>query len=314
MEIKEIIPGLIRITLFVPYPGFEEFINAWLINDNKRNRTVLVETGPTVSAVPLVEDIRSLGIGRIDYLLYTHIHIDHAGGAGKFSKIHPETKFIVPAKGRAHLINPEKLIIGSRENLGALCDIYGMPEPLNAAAFAPPDLDLDGLSVIDTPGHSPHHSSYVYDLDGTKILFAGEAAGCYFKLNDGSVFMHPATPHKFYYETAMESIDRLIRLKDTDIICYPHFGCSRDVNGELASAKKQMALWMDIISAMPEGSKAEEAVEALLKSDPMLQNRNGLDSEERDRDYFFLCQSADGYLGYINRKNAHWETTNVFNN
>lgn len=302
MDTREIIPGLTQIVLYLPGVGFESFINAWLIKDEKRGRNVLVETGPAVSVPQLAEDIKALGIDKIDYLLYTHIHLDHAGGAGQFHRIFPDTKFIVPPKGRIHLVDPEKLIQGSRENLGELCDIYKMPEPLPADALAPLNFELDGLMIIDTPGHSPHHSSYVYDIGGTNVLFAGEAGGCYFELPDGSVFMHPATPHKFYYETAIASLDKLIALQDIDLICYPHFGCSRDWKNLLISAETQMALWKDIISALPKDKKADDIVKVLLNSDPMLKNNERLSAEERERDSFFLRQSVDGYLGNLNRK------------
>ncbi len=302
MNTKEILPGLIQIKLPIPRGGFESFINGWLIKDTKRRRTVLMETGPAVAVPRLVRDLNSLGIYKIDYLLYTHIHLDHSGGAGQFHKFFPDTKIIAPVKGRPHLIDPEKLVQGSRTNLGDLCDVYGMPEPLPEEALVPENFELEGLEIIDTPGHAPHHSSYVYDLDGTKILFAGEAGGCYFELPDGSVFMRPATPHKFFYETAMESLDRLIALEGIDLICYPHSGCSRNSKDLLMTAKDQMTLWKDLISALPSGVKTEDGVKALINSDPVLKQLEKLPEGDRQREMFFLRQSVDGYLGYIERK------------
>ena len=176
--------------------------------------------------------------------------------------------------------------------------------PLPEEALADPNIELDGLKIIDTPGHAPHHSSYLYDLDGVRILFPGEAAGCYFELPDGSVFMRPATPHKFFYETAMGSLQKLIDLGDADLICYPHSGCSRDPKGLLVMAKEQMAFWKDIISALPAGAGTEDGVKALLKHDPALAQIGKLPEKDREREAFFLRQSVDGYLGYV-RRNVH---------
>ncbi|NLD04869.1 MAG: MBL fold metallo-hydrolase [Synergistaceae bacterium] len=304
MNTKEIIKGLTEIILPVPRGGFESFIIGWHIDDKTRGRTILMETGPASSVPQLVEDLKHIKAGEPDYLLYTHIHLDHSGGAGQFHQKFPGTKIIAPIKGRPHLIDPTRLVEGSRENLGDLCDVYGMPVPLPEEALADPDIELDGLQIIDTPGHAPHHSSYLYELNGTRILFPGEAAGCYFELPDGSVFMRPATPHKFFYETAMESLRKLIDLGDVDLICYPHSGCSRDPKGLLAMAEKQMAFWKDIISALPADADTEDGVNALLKHDPVLAQIGKMSEKDRGREAFFLRQSVDGYLGYV-RRNAH---------
>ncbi|MFA7651172.1 MAG: MBL fold metallo-hydrolase [Synergistaceae bacterium] len=304
MNTKEIIKGLTEIILPVPRGGFESFIIGWHIDDKTRGRTILMETGPASSVPQLIEDLKQMNAGEPDYLLYTHIHLDHSGGAGQFHQKFPGTKIIAPLKGRPHLVDPERLIQGSRENLGDLCDVYGMPIPLPEEALADPNIELDGLKIIDTPGHAPYHSSYLYDLDGVRILFPGEAAGCYFELPDGSVFMRPATPHKFFYETAMGSLQKLIDLGDADLICYPHSGCSRDPKGLLVMAKEQMAFWKDIISALPAGAGTEDGVKALLKHDPALAQIGKLPEKDREREAFFLRQSVDGYLGYV-RRNAH---------
>ncbi len=303
MNTKEVIKGLTEIILPVPRGGFESFIIGWHIDDKTRGRSILMETGPASSVPQLIEDLKQMSAGEPDYLLYTHIHLDHSGGAGQFHQKFPGTKIIAPLKGRPHLIDPERLIQGSRENLGDLCDVYGMPIPLPEEALADPDIELDGLEIIDTPGHAPHHSSYLYDLDGVRILFPGEAAGCYFELPDGSIFMRPATPHKFYYETAMASLQKLIDLGDVDLICYPHSGCSRDPKGLLEMAASQMAFWKDIISALPADAGTEDGVKALLKNDPALAQIDKLPEKDREREAFFLRQSVDGYLGYV-RRNA----------
>ena len=301
MNTKEVIKGLTEIVLPVARRGYESFIIGWHINDKARNRTVLVETGPASTIPQLIEDLKQIGAGEPDYLLYTHVHLDHSGGAGQFNLKFPGTKIIAPLKGRPHLIDPTRLVEASRDNLGDLVDVYGMPLPLPETALADPDIQLDGLKIIDTPGHAPHHSSYLYDLGGTKILFPGEAAGCYFEFDDGSIFMRPATPHKFYYETAMGSLEKLIALGKVDLICYPHSGFSRDPKGLLEMARDQMALWKDIISALPSDAKTEDGVEALLKNDPALRQISKLSERDREREAFFLRQSVNGYLGYVRR-------------
>ncbi|MDO5563486.1 MAG: MBL fold metallo-hydrolase [Synergistaceae bacterium] len=299
MTVKKIIPGLTQIMLTIPRGGFESFINAWLIKDEKRGRTVLIETGPASSVPKLLDDLIALGAGRIDYLVYTHVHMDHSGGAGQFIVSHPETKVIAPMRGRRHLVDPSRLIEGSRATLGDICDAYGMPQPLSEDALVPEDFELNGLEIIETPGHSPHHNSYIYDLDGARILFAGEVGGCCTEISGGGFFIRPATPHKFYYDTAISSLDKMLALSDIDLICYPHTGCSHKWRELLQAAKEQMTLWKEIISEQPKDVSVEEAVKAVMIKDPRMKLMDMLPEAEKSREKFFIRQSVNGYLGYI---------------
>lgn len=301
MDKREIMPGLVRIPLPIPRGGFESFINGYLICDRRRGRTILMETGPACSVPQLARDLHELGADKIDYLIYTHIHLDHAGGVGQFHKLFPQTKVIAPRRGRAHLVDPSKLLAGSRVTIGGLCDVYGAPEPLPQEALAPEDLVLDGLTVIETPGHAPHHDSYIYELDGKRLLFAGEAAGCCFTLPDGGIFIRPATPDKFFYEVSMESLDKLLALKDIDLVCYPHAAAARDWRRCLEAAREQMELWKDIILALPAEATAEDAFQAVMAHDPALKELSRLPENERRRELYFLRQSAKGYLGWKQR-------------
>ncbi|NLD04792.1 MAG: MBL fold metallo-hydrolase, partial [Synergistaceae bacterium] len=138
MNTKEIIKGLTEIILPVQRGGFESFIIGWHIDDKIRGKTILMETGPASCVPQLIKDLEHINAGEPDYLLYTHIHLDHSGGAGQFHRIFPNTKIIAPLKGRPHLVDPEKLIQASRENLGDLCDVYGMPISLPEEAFVDP--------------------------------------------------------------------------------------------------------------------------------------------------------------------------------
>lgn len=303
MSFKEIIPGLVEIDIFIPRTGFKEhFLSAWLLLDRCRGQSILVETGPASSIPALCADLRELGEPKIDYLIYTHIHMDHSGGAGQFHAEFPDTKIIAPSAGRAHLIAPDKLFQASLDTLGpSLVGDYGRPLPLPGSSFAeglPP-----GLSLISTPGHAPFHDSYLYELGGEKILFPGEAGGFFSKLPDGSVYQRPATPHKFFYDTAIESLDRLIAIQDVSVTCYPHYGCASgsDAQTSLKKVREQMELWRDVISALPADSSEDKIFDALYEKDALLRNIDKLDKDAAAREKFFIGQSINGYLGYIHR-------------
>lgn len=131
------------------------------------------------------------------------------------------------------------------------------------------------------------------------MLFAGEAAGCWFRLEDGSYFTRPATPHKFLYDTAMESLDKLLALDNIDIVCFPHSGWLTDAREAFCRAKKQMELWLEILSSLPADTGIEEAVDELMRRDPVMNGIDMLPENIRKREMFFIGQSAKGYLGWI---------------
>lgn len=300
MAFREITAGLTELDVSIEKEGFHNFLSMWLIRDEKRGQTILVETGPAAAVPQLRDDLKKLGADKIDYLIYTHIHIDHSGGVGQFHKEYPDTKIMAPAGGHAHLIAPERLYEASIATLGtSLIDSYGKPVPLPAAALsteAP-----QGLTVINTPGHAPFHDSYLYDLGGTRILFPGEAAGFYCKLPDGAAYQRPATPHKFFYDTAAESLDRLLALGPVDIICYPHYGCARyeDAKTALGNAKKQLELWKNVISTFTADSPDDGVIAALCEADPLLRGVNSLPKDDMEREMYFIRQSVNGFKGYI---------------
>lgn len=299
MSFREIVPGLTQIDVQIPREGYTRFLSVWLLRDEEREQTLLVETGPASSLPRLFADLGELSVGAVDYLLYTHIHLDNAGGAGQFLERHPETRVVAPLKGLAHLAAPDRLYQASMETLGAdLVMNYGEPRPVPGLAFAaaaPP-----GVTVIETPGHAPHHDSFLYELGGRKILFAGEAAGFYYRQPDRTIYQRPAAPHRFFYDRAMESLEKLAALEAVDMICFPHYGCasSRDVRPALENAMAQMRLWKEVVSACPGVCSDEKLYGALMERDALLRAVCGLDAAEAARERFYVRQSIKGFRGY----------------
>ena len=103
--------------------GFRQFISSWLCVTDRC--TVVVDPGPLSTIPHLAAELRRHGVDHIDYILLTHIHIDHAGGTGALLREFPGALVICHPEGIRHMIAPEKLWEGSQKVLGQLAEVYG---------------------------------------------------------------------------------------------------------------------------------------------------------------------------------------------
>ncbi|GGF34692.1 MBL fold metallo-hydrolase [Halobacillus andaensis] len=194
----------------------------------------LVETGPSPSVPRIVEGLKDLELDPKDvrYLILTHIHLDHAGGAGLLLKECPEAEVIVHEKGKRHLANPSRLIEGARAVYGDSFDqlfdpILPIEEEKLIVKEEGDTLEISPdctLKFFDTPGHANHHLG-IYDPVSNGI-FTGDTAGIRYHqtLDYGVTFYLPSTsPNQFDPEEMKQSIQRFRDLK-VDHIYFGHFG------------------------------------------------------------------------------------------
>lgn len=279
-----------RLTLPAPAPGFTDFITPWLLHT--KQATLLVDPGPSAIIPDLVEVLKDQGVDETDFVLLTHIHIDHAGGIGDFLSAFPNARVVSHPRSFRHLVDPGKLWAGSLQVLGDLANQYGpieaVPEKAlleSAGGFVP------GFGVIHTPGHSSHHQSYLYTYGDTKILFAGEAAGVYL----GENYLRPATPPRFFFDVAYESLQKLIAVEPT-LICYGHFGHTHDT-GWLRNAAEQMQLWRRVLQdLLMRDVETAQALSVLEQQDRYLTRRHRFDGQIASRERYFIENSIKGFL------------------
>ncbi len=239
---------------------------------------------------------------RIDYVLLTHVHIDHAGGLGELVRTNPGPTVLAHHKGRPHLLHPARLWEGTLATLGQAAEAFGPISPVPESNLMPRDRGVDGLRVLDTPGHSPHHQSYLFRLGEKDVLFAGEAAGAYFYGD----YLRPATPPRFFYDVTLASIDALASA-GASMICYGHYGISSDVKRLLQEEKEQLALWRDVIGEIvAEGAELDGMVEVclqrLLTRDHRLSEFRNLDPKVQEREAFYLKSSIKGFISSMEAK------------
>lgn len=275
-------------------PGFDHFIGSWVYRGNP---TIAIDVGPSNSVHRLIRALRETGIESIDYVLLSHIHLDHGGGLAGFLDQFPTALAVCHQKGVRHLLDPSKLWESSRKVLGDMAHLYGEPRPVPAERILPhTEVDIDGLEIIETPGHAPHHLSFVYQGH----LFVGEAAGNYFRM-DGYEYLRPATPPVFILDTSLQSLDLLLENEELPI-CYSHFGRADDSHEMLKRSREQLLLWKDVISGEGRRGKGlieEKCVDLLLAKDPNLEAFGSMPVPVQQRERWFLLNSIKGYLGYF---------------
>lgn len=275
--------------------GFRKFISSWLVMGDGFN--FLVDPGPLSTITHLVRELRRHGVERLDYILLTHIHIDHAGGTGALLAEYPEARVVCHPEGIRHLVAPEKLWQGSQKVLGNLAEIYGeiVPVPEGSIGFDE-KLVTAGVRAFLTPGHAQHHVSYLVG----DLLFAGEVAGVRSDVPAG-IFMRPATPPRFNLPVALASLDKVTDLAPRAMI-FAHYGLVENALEHLQIARRQLLLWVRgaAVTAEAEVSRQEEAlVSWLLEHDSIYRNVALLPPDIRSRERYFLGNSLRGMMEYV---------------
>lgn len=189
----------------------------------ENNRVAFIDTGTTDSLQNALAALTKLGLDAtaVDYVFLTHIHLDHAGGAGAMMQIFPNAKLVVHPRGARHMAEPSRLIAGVSAVYGQeyMQRVYGEILPVSPERIISAEdsqvIFLAGrkLTCIDTPGHARHHICIIDDQTGG--IFTGDMFGVsYRELDvDGRQFVFPTTsPSQFDPEAMRNSIDRLLSL------------------------------------------------------------------------------------------------------
>jgi glyoxylase-like metal-dependent hydrolase (beta-lactamase superfamily II) len=184
-------------------------------------RAAFVDTGTNNSVPYLLAALDELGLSReaVDYVFVTHVHLDHAGGAGSLMRELPNALALLHPRGAPHMVEPAKLVAGARAVYGddVFDRLYGDIVPIAAdRVVSVPDgyrCELAGrqFELIHTPGHALHHYAVVDQAHSS--IFAGDTFGVSYREFDTpqGAFIAPATtPAQFDPEQLIGSIDRLV--------------------------------------------------------------------------------------------------------
>ncbi|MFO7650890.1 MAG: MBL fold metallo-hydrolase [bacterium] len=162
-----------------------------------------VDTGAAPAAPRLLAALDELGLAReqVDYLFLTHVHLDHAGGAGQLMRALPNARAVLHPRGAPHLIDPTRLVAGSIQVYGEALyrQLYGelIPIPAERVVIAEDRqrIVLGGrtFEFIDAPGHAKHHHCPI-DLDYREVYSGDNFGICYREFDTArGPFMLPTT-------------------------------------------------------------------------------------------------------------------------
>lgn len=185
------------------------------------SKAAFIDTGTNFSVPGVLEVMRQKNLRpeNVAYVIVTHVHLDHAGGAGEMMRLFPEAMLVVHPRGARHMIDPSKLVAGSIAVYGeeSFRRAYGeiVPVPAERVIEAPHEftLDLNGrrLLFLDTPGHARHHFCIIDER--SRGVFTGDTFGISYREFDvdGREFVFPTTtPVQFELEAAHDSIDLIM--------------------------------------------------------------------------------------------------------
>ncbi|MBA3947812.1 MAG: MBL fold metallo-hydrolase [Herpetosiphonaceae bacterium] len=235
----------------------------------------IVETGTSLCAPDVLAGLAQLGVRPTDirHIVLTHVHMDHAGGAGTLARQMPDANVYLHSLTIPHLIDPSKLLASAARALGALFPAHGTLEPLASDRLYPAEelrLDLGHdvvLQAIYTPGHSPDHLSYLDLASGA--FFTGDAVGV-----DLPVYRYlgPVTPPPAIdVDLQQRTFEQLLELPIKQLL-FSHFGPAQaDPHSVIEQLRDRYTQFTQLVRAGVEVGHVDEAaiLRTMLKTDDL---------------------------------------------
>ena len=213
------------------------FDAAYLVVED--GHAAFIDTGTNHSVPRLLAALASLGLAAsaVDWVIVTHVHLDHAGGAGALMQELPTARLVVHPRGERHMTNPLALMMSARKVYGAeeVANAYGKVVPVPSERVV---VSSDGLTIhlagrplqlIDTPGHARHHHC-IWD-ERSRGFFTGDTFGLSYREFDtarGPWLLPTTTPIQFEPEPLRQSVRRMLSYQPQRLYL-THYGCVENV-------------------------------------------------------------------------------------
>ena len=243
--------GIVAIDTGFFRPNFDA---SYLIVENGRAAFVDVGTNHSIPRLLAALAEKNVGVDAVDFVILTHVHLDHAGGAGLLMQKLPHARALLHPRGAPHMIDPSKLVAGATAVYGVeeIERSYGTLVPIDASRVDIADdghtIDLAGrpLVCIDSPGHARHHMT-IHDAK-SRSFFTGDTFGLSYREFDtdkGPFILPTTTPVQFEPDALHASIDRMLSYQPQQMFL-THFGRIGDVARCAVDLHTQIDAMVDI--------------------------------------------------------------------
>lgn len=268
-------------------------------------RAAVIDTGTNDSVPRVLAALSQKGLapGSVDYVMLTHVHLDHAGGASALMRQFPNARLTVHPRGARHMADPSKLIAGTSEVYGEaeMRRMYGDILPIEPARIIEtPDgasLRLAGRTFVfhDVAGHARHHVA-IQDLKSGHV-FSGDTFGMSFRELDeeGRQFIFPTTtPPQFDPDAFHRSTDRIAGL-NPDAVYVTHYSQVRDVQAKAAILHRQLDAMVALALSL-ENAGSDRHQRLVAGVNDLIVAEVARAGFSHTREQVLACYSSDGEL------------------
>jgi glyoxylase-like metal-dependent hydrolase (beta-lactamase superfamily II) len=226
-------------------------------------RPAILDTGIGTNYEYVLEALEGIGIApeEVGVIAPTHVHLDHAGGAGYLAEECPNAEVYIHRIGAPHLVDPSRLVEGTKQAVEEQWEYYVEPKPIDEERIVELedgdtiDLGDRALEAYHAPGHAPHQMVY-YDPD-SEVLKAGDAAGIWVPQLEE---VRPTSPPaNFDLEGCLDDVDT-IRSLEPETVLFGHFGPVAASDELLVEYKDVLADWVDAVETKRAELEDDEAV------------------------------------------------------
>jgi glyoxylase-like metal-dependent hydrolase (beta-lactamase superfamily II) len=273
----------------------EQYGSVFLID---AERPAIIDTGIAADREQVFGMLDEVDVDDLAYILPTHVHLDHAGGAGYLAERYPDATVMTHEIGAPHLVDPTRLVEGTKAAVEEQWRFYDDPLPIDEDRVESltdgDEIDLGDrtLTVYHAPGHAPHQIMFHDDADD--VLFVGDAMGIWEP--NTKTLRQTTPPSQFHLQKALDDVQTVEEISP-ETLCFGHFG-PRPYTDEVAEEYKRVLVeWVEAVRQKRAELEDDEAVIQYFIDNTRIDDVWG---ERKARDEERLnTRGVLGYLDYI---------------
>ena len=290
-QVSEITDGIYKVEREIA--GLSDIFTVYFIKDAGY---VIIDPGPGILIPTILAAAKELGITDFQYIIPTHVHMDHAGASGKLLSIFKQAVVITSSEGVRHIIDPSRLVRSTKMSYGNdFENTWGSIEPVAESKIKVihdgEKISVKGRELIfyEAPGHAPHHIAIFDTKSGG--LFCGEALGLVY--NPNTPPLPAAPPPSFDLEVYISTMEKLRKLP-LKFLLYAHGGISREPEKSISTAIENTKIVGEIILQTLKTSSEEESAPVI---DSYIREHFGVRLSQ-----YSLMNNIGGFGSYFKKK------------